>query len=247
MARRPPGLFSPVPRRPRGLAGAIEPGGVEGQGERQRPPQVPPPGRLPPSGQAGVCDKACVTALATCRALGSTRNHLARRASPGSTKEAGLHEGVGGRSARPTADTGDSPVQNQCADHSTPAERTLRGRRDYQPVISADAIWAALLPRGLRGFWELPPRLPKHNWWRIKLHFLLPYLSSVCLGQRKFQCALPPSCPPFLPSLLPSFLPSSLSLSLSLSPGKMVFQLHVLSNRRIASGGRPPGTPALFN
>lgn len=216
MARRPPGSSVQCPA---GHAASLEqssPGGRGGE-ERQRPPQVPPPGRLPPSGQAGVCDKACVTALATCRALGSTRNHLARRASPGSTKEAGLHEGVGGRSARPTADTGDSPVQNQCADHSTPAERTLRGRRDYQPVISTDAIWAALLPRGLRGFWELPPRLPKHNWWRIKLHFLLPYLSNVCLGQRKFQCALPPSCPPFLPSLLPSFLPSSVSLSLPLS------------------------------
>lgn len=121
MARRPPGSSVQCPA---GHAASLEqssPGRGGGE-ERQRPPQVPPPGRLPPSGQAGVCDKACVTALATCRALGSTRNHLARRASPGSTKEAGLQEGVGGRSARPTADTGDSPVQNQCADHSTPAE-----------------------------------------------------------------------------------------------------------------------------
>lgn len=58
---------------------------------------------------------------------------------------------------------------------------------------------------------------------------------------------LRPVLPSSLPSFLLSFPPLSLSLSLSLSPGKMVFQLHVLSNRRIASGGRPPGTPALFN
>lgn len=102
-------------------------------------------GAFPHSGQAGVRDKACATALATCCALGSTRNNLARRVLLWANKG-----GRGGCPARAHARHRQDDkqlrlsVQSQSADHSTagPA-RPRRTRRDYQAVSSADAIWAS--------------------------------------------------------------------------------------------------------
>lgn len=202
-----------LPCLPCGLAEEIEPG-VERRGGSL--PRCLLLGAFPPSGQAGVCDKACVTALATCRALGSTRNNLARRALPWVNKGGWAPRGrrwTLSTSPRQTlADdeplrfTGSKPVR--CPQH-TRADLTLRDKDDYQAVISANAIWAALLPWGLqRGSESCLPGLsgfPSTTGGGLScISCYCIYLSNVCSVQRKFQCDLPPACPP--PSLSLSLL-----------------------------------------